>query len=98
MNFNCSDKLLNKLTEISKKEKCCISDIIEEAVLSYYKISVIDLYESDNYILDILNESKTLKDASDKLNISERTLYRKIKGLNIKWDKNNLKYYHQSSS
>jgi predicted DNA-binding transcriptional regulator AlpA len=34
-------------------------------------------------ILDSLNRSKTLREASKKLGISERTIYRKIKDLDI---------------
>ena len=47
----------------------------------------------NNLILFALNNSKSKKDASEMLNISQRTLYRKIKNLKIKENKG--KYYFQ---
>jgi len=51
-NYNCSDKLFIKLLEIKSKlqnsgDNATIDDIIEEAVLSYYNISLIDLSDTD---------------------------------------------------
>lgn len=42
----------------------------------------------NNIILDSLNKNKFIRDAAKKLGISERTLYRRIKDLNIIWDGN----------
>jgi len=48
------------------------------------KIEELHIEKSKNQlILDTLNNTNNLKEASNKLGISERTLHRKIKGLNI---------------
>src|SRR5690606_1472390 len=52
-------------------------------------------YQKNKRILNVLNNSKTIKEASQKLNISERTLYRKMISLKIKKDKGN-KYYFEN--
>lgn len=49
----------------------------------------------NNLIVTMLNDSDTIKDAANKIGISERTLYRKMSSLNIK--KINGKYEFQKS-
>lgn len=41
-------------------------------------------------IINVLNSTKTIKDAARKLNISERTLFRKLKSMNIKKNKEGI--------
>ena len=98
-----SDKLISKIHKLSHKFKCSISDIIEESLLEYYNISLLDLqnepekyytnfeetidleiYKKDK-IVDVLKSSKTLDEASKKLNLSRRTLQRYIRKFSINW-------------
>jgi hypothetical protein len=54
----------------------------------------LNLERSKNYIiLSALNESGTIEEAAKKLNLSPRTLYRKIKSLKIKKTKKGVKNY-----
>ena len=68
---------LNSLSNISggksKKSKYKSSD--NKETLEFMK---------NNYLLNLLNSNNTTKEVSEKLNISERTLYRLKKQLNIK--------------
>ena len=86
--FECSPKLLRHLNKINI-EKISISDMIEDAIINYYNINIIDLNESDenlymnDKLLYVLNNNKTHKICADILGISVRTLHRKIKKLNI---------------
>jgi hypothetical protein len=43
ISFNVSDKIANKLTELAFTEKCTVDDLLEEAILSYFNISLVEL-------------------------------------------------------
>lgn len=65
IDYKLSDKLYNKLNEIridlSYNEKCEVTfdDLIEEALLSYYNIKIVDI-NNDNNIIDSINNSKNI--------------------------------------
>lgn len=57
------------------------------------EISDLNMEKNINHmIMDALNRSRTLKEASKKLGISERTLYRKIKDLDIIYQDNRYSF------
>lgn len=48
MTFEISEKITNKLIDIALKENCGIDELVEEAILSHFKISLIDLNSDVN--------------------------------------------------
>jgi hypothetical protein len=65
---------------------------------NYFKLGYIDVPKTDyvysneqyqfiQYVLKTLNETKNSKDAAKKMNIPERTLFRRLKEYNIMYDK-----------
>lgn len=97
--FECSDKLLYALSKLQDEKFITISDLIEEAILQYYNISIVDLNNSNinkltsyNKVVSALNNSRTIKEAANELGVSERTIYRKIKEMSIEFDEYNNLY------
>lgn len=97
--FECSDKLLYVLSKLQDEKFININDLIEEAILQYYNISIVDLNNSNinkltsyNKVVSALNNSRTIKEAANELGVSERTIYRKIKEMSIEFDEYNNLY------
>jgi hypothetical protein len=74
--FNCSDKLSSKLMDIADKENCNISDLIEEAILKLYDISLCDI---QNLGLDASKITKLENIASSNI---KKSLYASKEFLN----------------
>jgi hypothetical protein len=93
--------LENNLIFYIGKKNCNNGPLLNELggkhlILDEKNIVITDLNIEQNSFLQILkslNKNKTLKLAAEELKISERTLFRKMKSLNIKKDKKANTYY-----
>ncbi len=97
MEIEISEKIQNALAGIAAKEDCSIDDLVEEAIMSYWNITLDEInpeiIEEENFniandqkeaIVKALNIAKTAKEAARLLGRPEKFIYLKKKEFNIK--------------